>query len=66
MNITVNGQEHPLPSEINLQQFLINLGLEPATVVVELNAEVITGEALNSITLHSGDTLEVLRLVGGG
>lgn len=41
-------------------------GLEPESIVVEYNYEVLPREKWDSVVLKENDNLEVLRFVGGG
>lgn len=66
MNITINGQEQTTRQGASILDVLMQLGITPDTVVVELNRSIIPGEAYAQTTLADGDHLEVLRFVGGG
>ena len=49
-----------------LGALLVSLGVQPATVVVERNGEVVPRDAFDRTVLAEGDRLEVVRFVGGG
>ena len=44
---------------------LTGLELDPRTVVVELNREIVRRPALESTTVRDGDTIELVHFVGG-
>jgi thiamine biosynthesis protein ThiS len=46
--------------------YLEQSGYTPERVVVEKNLEIIPRESLDSTLLEDGDSVEVLRFVGGG
>ena len=66
MNITVNGKKEKIEKDISLLRFLQQKGIDPDTVVVEYNYEVVKKEEWDGIILKENDNLEVLRFVGGG
>lgn len=65
MQIIVNGQHREVSTPSTIGQLLQQLELEPQKVVVELNRNILTAEALNT-ELQEGDTLELIQFVGGG
>ena len=66
MNIIINGNPTEQPESTTVLSLLEAKGLDPATVVVELNRAIVPGEHFETTALTDGDTLEILRLVGGG
>lgn len=66
MHIIINGQDMEQPEGTTLLELLQAKGLDPATVVVERNRDIVPGEAFATTELADGDTLELLRFVGGG
>lgn len=66
MEITVNGSPYTCADGATLLSFLEEQDVEPKSVVAELNGEIVSGQAFANTQLHSGDTLEILRFVGGG
>jgi sulfur carrier protein len=66
MTIIINGQRQELGAAMSLLELLESRGLQPATVVVELNRGIVDRDAYARTALNDGDVLEVLRFVGGG
>jgi sulfur carrier protein len=66
MKITINGRVRELPEGLTLQTCLAELKLDPRTIVVERNREVVLREKFAEVLLQDGDVLEVVRFVGGG
>lgn len=66
MSIKVNGKDMPVADGTTILALLTEKGLDPETVVVEKNGDIIPGESFGAITLISGDELEILSFVGGG
>lgn len=64
--IKVNGGLMELSTPSSLEELLIQLGVSPLATVVELNGEVILRESFAATELRSGDTIEIVRIVGGG
>ncbi|NJB68410.1 sulfur carrier protein [Desulfobaculum xiamenense] len=66
MDIVLNGEARTIPDNATVQELLDQLGLDPLTVVVEHNGDILPRETCTQTTLTQGDHLEVLRFVGGG
>jgi thiamine biosynthesis protein ThiS len=49
-----------------LLTLLEHLGLDPRTVVVELNREIVRRPNLGAASLSEGDSVELVHFVGGG
>jgi thiamine biosynthesis protein ThiS len=64
--LTVNGEPRRLPGPATLLDLLAHLGLDPRTVVVELNREIVRRARLGETGLAEGDTVELVHFVGGG
>ena len=66
INLTVNGKPREADDELNLEQFLETIDVNLRFVAVGYNGEVVKKESFSGITLANGDTLEIVRPVGGG
>lgn len=66
MVITLNGKQVELEKETGLIDFLVSNSIDPSSVIVEYNFNIIKNEEWSSIVLKENDALEVLRFVGGG
>jgi thiamine biosynthesis protein ThiS len=66
MAIVVNGEERRVPGPASLLDLLAHLGLDPRTVVVELNRAIIRRPRLGETALADGDAVELVHFVGGG
>jgi thiamine biosynthesis protein ThiS len=66
MDIVVNGEPRRVPAPATLLDLLERLGLDPRTVVVELNREIVRRPRLGEVDLASGDAVELVHFVGGG
>ena len=66
MRITVNGEQTDMPDDVTLLACLELRGLNPATVVVERNRDIVPADTFADVRLAPGDTLEILHFVGGG
>jgi thiamine biosynthesis protein ThiS len=66
VEILVNGETRRIPSPATLLDLLGHLSLDPRTVVVELNREIIRRPRLGETTLADGDRIELVHFVGGG
>lgn len=66
MRITINGEQHEEQSGSTVTSILNSLGLENKPAAVERNGSLVPAREHASTTLHDGDVLEVVTLVGGG
>jgi sulfur carrier protein len=64
--ITLNGEPYRLPGPTTLASLLERLGVHPQTVAVELNYDIVRRDRLASTPVGPGDTVEVVRMIGGG
>lgn len=66
MNITVNGETRDLAPDTTVSALLDTLGLSPKTTVVQRNDDILVQEEHQTTLLVDGDTVELIRFVGGG
>jgi sulfur carrier protein len=66
VNIVVNGEPRSVASGTTLAQLLETLRLDPRSLAVELNLDVIPRGRHAQCVLQDGDRLEIVTLVGGG
>ena len=67
MQITVNGEPHPLPTPLSLREALDRLGLVlPTHAALALNERVIPRSDLDSTQLQEGDQLLIIKPTFGG
>lgn len=63
----INGSTRTVADGTTVAQLLTTLALDPRMIVVELNREILRDrDRFDSLTLRSGDTLELVHFVGGG
>lgn len=66
MNITVNGKVHNVAQGTTVLELLETFELGTERIAVEHNQVILAKEAYVTVALQEGDTLEVVRFVGGG
>jgi thiamine biosynthesis protein ThiS len=66
LEIMVNGESRRLPAPATAADLLRHLGLDPRTVVVELNRQIVRRPRLAETPLADGDAVELVHFVGGG
>ncbi len=66
MQISVNGETKTLDRETSLADLLVQFALTPQRVAVELNQRLVRRAEYAETTLHEGDRVEIVTLVGGG
>ena len=65
-SINANGQSIDVQLPLTLHEFLINQGMLPRSVVVELNGEAIAPSDFEKRELNEGDSMEIVKIVAGG
>ena len=66
MEITVNGTERTVAPDLLLDDLLRDLGLDSRKIAVERNREIVRRAEFGTLKLRSGDSIEIVHLVGGG
>ncbi|WP_378956071.1 sulfur carrier protein ThiS [Pelosinus sp. sgz500959] len=66
MQVVLNGNQEMLERNLSLSEFVELKGLNPETIIVEYNGEIVKKTEWSAIVLKDDDCLEVLNFVGGG
>lgn len=66
MQITLNGQTHPIEAETTLTHLLETLNLSGKPVVAELNEQAVLPRDFPTTPIRAGDKLEIVALAAGG
>jgi len=66
IRLQVNGKQVELEAPTPLVLYIETLGVNPRTVAVEHNGEIIQRERFASVVLGEGDRVEIVRMVAGG
>lgn len=66
MQIMVNGESKTCPAGATLAKLLEILGINPKSVVVEKNLDIVDMGRLDEQEISEGDCIEIIRFVGGG
>lgn len=62
----VNGKQVEFTSGQTITQYLVSLRMNPGTVAIEWNGEILGREKWSETTLLENDKLEIIKFVGGG
>jgi thiamine biosynthesis protein ThiS len=66
MRIMINGESQILEKSLTVKDLLETLKVDHRAVAVELNLSILARESYDAFPLKDGDTLEIIRFVGGG
>ncbi|GAB7140927.1 hypothetical protein RsTz2092_08840 [Deferribacterales bacterium RsTz2092] len=66
MFITLNGEEHEITSGTTVESLLNEQNIKPAAVAIEHNGTILERGTYQNAVLNDGDTMEVIRFIGGG
>ena len=64
--VTINGEEQEFADATSLTEYVRSLGVNPKMIAIAYNGEVLRRDEWDEVTLSDGDSLEVVRAVGGG
>lgn len=64
--ITLNGKPHALDGQTSITGLLASLNINPKQVAVAVNGEVVPRDTWADVQVAAGDTVEIVRAVGGG
>lgn len=64
--LRANGETVEIELPRTLEEFLVDRGQLPRSVVVERNGEAVAPSEFGEIDLAGGDRLEIVRIVAGG
>ncbi len=64
--VTVNGEEHTLPTGCDVAALLRRLSLDTRKVAVERNEAIVPRSLYGQTILQPGDSLEIVHFIGGG
>lgn len=66
MQIKVNGKDYPLTAPTTVSALVESLALNASQVAIERNLEIVPRSRWSEVTLDEGDSIEVVRFIGGG
>lgn len=66
MEVRINGKQVELDAPTPLLDYLARLGVDPRSVAVEHNGEILERAGYERAVLNAGDVIEIVRMVGGG
>lgn len=66
MKVICNGESKNITLNTSVEKFVKEMGIEPDTVVVECNGQILKRGEYVSHILQDGAVLELIRFVGGG
>lgn len=62
----VNGETHPHREGLTLHRLLTELNISRDKVAIAVNDDFFAGGTAPDITLNEHDTVEIVRMIGGG
>ncbi|HWZ45001.1 MAG TPA: sulfur carrier protein ThiS [Candidatus Saccharimonadales bacterium] len=66
MKLQINGEQRDFAGQLTLAALVVQLGMKPDRVAVELNLEIVPRAQWESVQLKEDDKLEIVHFVGGG
>ncbi len=66
IEIELNGRKQRVRDGQSVAELVLELGLKPGMVAVELNEGLVTRDRRESTNLHAGDRVELVTIMGGG
>ena len=67
MEIIVNSKPVTIEDDFTIQQYLDSLGLSnKKAIAVAVNGEIVRKDEYNEFIITDGDSMEIVRAIGGG
>jgi thiamine biosynthesis protein ThiS len=66
ISISVNGRPRELSADSSLTSLIEALGIDRRMIALAHNGDVVPRDRYDQVVLQDGDTVEVVRMVGGG
>ena len=67
MRLIINGKETMLDGSMSVIEYLASIGFdEQVSIAVAINGEIISKDQYVQTQLQDGDSMEVVRAIGGG
>lgn len=66
ISIVLNGEAIKCPINLNFLGLLTHLELEPRSLAIELNREILPKSEWENRHVENGDKIEIVQFVGGG
>ena len=67
MRLIINGKETLLDGSMSVIEYLASIGFdEQVSIAVAINGEIISKDQYVETQLQDGDSMEVVRAIGGG
>jgi sulfur carrier protein len=66
IRVTINGEDLELPDPTPLPDYVASLHVNSRMIAIAYNGEVLRRDNWDAVILSDGDTVEVVRAVGGG
>ena len=66
IQLRVNGKLVELAAPTPLLDYIATLRVDPRSVAVEHNGEIVARDAFARVVLDANDVVEIVRMVGGG
>lgn len=66
IEIELNGRKRAVREGQTVAELVLDLGLRPGMVAVEVNESLVTRERRESTSLRAGDRVELVTIMGGG
>ncbi|NNE37200.1 MAG: sulfur carrier protein ThiS [Gammaproteobacteria bacterium] len=65
MQVIINGESRNVSDNLTIVELLNEMGIE-GKIAVEVNQEILPRSQFSDYRLNPGDTLEIVRAIGGG
>ena len=66
IEIELNGRCREVRADLTVAELILELGLRPEIVAVEVNCDLVTRDQRAATRLRAGDKVELVTMVGGG
>ena len=66
MKVSINGKKTDIENGATIEKLLVSLGIRPEGIAVEINKEIVPRTTHALTIIKENDTIEIIRMAGGG
>jgi sulfur carrier protein len=64
--VTINGAKSEVPEGLSIEDLVIAKKMPKNMLIIELNGEIVKKEQWKTTGMNPGDSMEIVRIIGGG
>jgi len=66
VKVSINGKKTDIENGATIEKLLVSLGIRPEGIAVEINKEIVPRAGHGRTIIKENDSIEIIRMAGGG